>query len=60
MVVFAAAISLVLGTTISVPQIFGGLLVIGGVLLTSVRSSGNSHDVMAKEQEKGLRRMGGR
>jgi drug/metabolite transporter (DMT)-like permease len=60
MVVFTAIITVLLGTTISVPQIFGGLLVIGGVLLTSVRPSGNSHDVMAKENGRGLRRMGGR
>lgn len=59
MVVFTAAISLVLGTSISVPQIFGGLLVIGGVLLTSARPSGRSPGIEARDDE-GLRRMGER
>lgn len=39
MVVFTAAITFLLGTAISVPQILGGLLVVGGVLLTSARPS---------------------
>ena len=52
MVVFTAAISLLLGRTISVPQILGGLLVVGGVLLTSVRPSGKSPGIMPKEPER--------
>lgn len=58
MVVFTAAITLMLGMTISVPQILGGLLVIGGVLLTSVHPSGDSPDVAAKAQGQGLRQLG--
>lgn len=59
MVVFTAAITLVLGTTISMPQILGGLLVVGGVLLTSARPSGRSPGIEARDDE-GLRRMGER
>ncbi|WP_457974292.1 DMT family transporter [Arthrobacter sp. D1-17] len=37
MVVFTAAISLLLGMPVTVPQVLGGILVISGVLLTGLR-----------------------
>jgi drug/metabolite transporter (DMT)-like permease len=55
MVLFTAAITFLLGRTISGPQILGGLLVVGGVLLTSARRSGHSRGVPAREG--GLRGM---
>ena len=59
MVVFTAAITFLLGTSISVPQILGGLFVVGGVLLTSMRRTGESTGISAAEQG-GLRRRGER
>lgn len=56
MVVFTAAITFLLGRTISMPQILGGLLVVGGVLLTSARASGHSSGILARENGEGLRR----
>lgn len=46
MVVFTAAITLMLGAAISLPQILGGVLVVGGVLLTSLRPSARSPRVL--------------
>jgi drug/metabolite transporter (DMT)-like permease len=37
MVVFTAALTLLLGMPVTVPQVLGGILVISGVLLTGLR-----------------------
>ena len=59
MVVFTAVITFLLGTAISVPQILGGLLVIGGVMLTSARPAGRSPGIKPRN-DRALKWMGER
>ncbi|MEJ1192987.1 DMT family transporter [Pseudarthrobacter sp. CCNWLW207] len=59
MVVFTAVITVLLGAAISLPQILGGLLVVGGVMLTSARPSGRSPGIKPGK-ERGLKWMGER